>query len=68
VIAFAAALLGQPGPPEEAFETADLSPMARSFYAESKRVSNRLIKEELGVRLRYPDYRTGLRALLAHVC
>jgi nucleoside-diphosphate-sugar epimerase len=65
VIAFAASLLGVPAPPEEDFAAADLSPMARSFYAESKRVANRRIKEELGVRLAYPDYRAGLRAILA---
>ncbi|MDO6584433.1 SDR family oxidoreductase [Salipiger sp. 1_MG-2023] len=63
VIEFAAALLGLPLPEEEAFDTAELTPMARSFYAESKRVSNRRIKEELGVQLIYPDYRAGLRAL-----
>jgi hypothetical protein len=39
--------------------------MAASFYAESKRVDNRRIKADLGVRLRYPDYRAGLAALLA---
>ncbi len=65
VIAFAAALLGMPAPPEVPFETADLSPMARSFYAESKRVANRRIRERLGVTLRHPDYRAGLRAILA---
>lgn len=65
VIAEAAKLLGLPLPPEVDFDTADLSPMARSFYSESKRVSNRRIKEDLGVRLLYPDYRAGLRALLA---
>ncbi|GAB4285542.1 MAG: SDR family oxidoreductase [Roseovarius sp.] len=65
VIAHAAELLGLPVPPAESFETAALSPMARSFYAESKRVSNRRIREELGVRLIHPDYRSGLRALLA---
>jgi hypothetical protein len=47
------------------YDAAEMSPMARSFYAESKRVSNRRIKEELGVRLIHPDYRSGLRALLA---
>ena len=47
------------------FEEAEMSPMARSFYAESKRVLNDRIKDELGVRLLYPDYRAGLRALLA---
>jgi hypothetical protein len=46
-----------------AFDTAELSPMARSFYAENKRVANRRIIEELGVNLLYPDYRTGLQAL-----
>lgn len=65
VIAFAAGLLGLPVPPDVPIEEADLSPMARSFYAESKRVSNARIKAELGVQLTYPDYRTGLAALLA---
>ena len=65
VIAHAATLLGLPPPPEQAFDAADLSPMARSFYAESKRVSNRRIREDLGVTLTYPDYRSGLAALLA---
>ena len=63
VIGFGAALLGLPPPPAEPFETAEMTPMARSFYAESKRVDNRRIKRELGVRLRYPTYREGLRAL-----
>ncbi len=65
VIAFAAELLGMPVPPEVPLEAAELSPMARSFYAESKRVANRRIKDELGVTLAYPDYRAGLRAILA---
>jgi nucleoside-diphosphate-sugar epimerase len=65
VIAHAATLLGLPLPPEIPFETADLSPMAASFYAESKRVDNRKIKEDLGVTLRYPDYRAGLASVLA---
>ncbi len=65
VIAHAADLLGLPVPEAVAFDEADMTPMARSFYAESKRVSNRRIKEELGVRLLHPDYRSGLRALLA---
>ena len=64
VIAYAAELLGLPLPPEVPFEQADMSPMGRSFYAESKRVRNDRIKDELGVRLLYPDYRTGLQALL----
>lgn len=64
VIGFAAQLLNLPEPPAEDFETAEMTPMARSFYAESKKVRNHLIKSELGVTLRYPDYRAGLRALL----
>jgi len=63
VIVEASRLLGIAPPPEIPFETADLSPMARSFYGELKRVSNRRIREELGVRLRYPTYREGLAAL-----
>jgi nucleoside-diphosphate-sugar epimerase len=64
VLTHAAHLLGLPPPPEVDFATADLPPMVRSFYADSKRVANRLIREELGVRLIHPDYRTGLAALL----
>lgn len=65
VLGYAAELLGLPLPPEEDFETAEMTPMARSFYAESRRVRNDRIKTELGVKLRYPDYRAGLQALLA---
>lgn len=67
VIAHAAALLGVAPPPEEPFEEAvkTMSPMAASFYSESKRVSNARIKAELGVRLAYPTYREGLAAVLA---
>lgn len=63
VVAYAARLLGVEPPPVTAFDAAELSPMARSFYSESKRVSNRRIKTALGVRLTYPTYRDGLRAL-----
>ena len=65
VIAHAAELLGVPVPPAEDYATAEMTPMARSFYAESKRVANDRIKRELGVQLRHPDYRSGLKALLA---
>lgn len=65
VIGHAAQLLGLPMPPEIAFDQADLGPMARSFYAESKRVCNARIKQELGVALAYPTYKQGLAALLA---
>ena len=54
----------QPEPPAVAYAAAEMSPMARSFYGESKRVSNDRIKRELGVILRHPDYRHGLAALL----
>lgn len=63
VIGHAADLLGLPLPPAEDFATAEMTPMARSFYAESKRVANHRIKQELGVILRHPDYRAGLAAL-----
>jgi nucleoside-diphosphate-sugar epimerase len=65
VLAHAAELLGMAPPPEVAFEEAEMGPMARSFYAESKRVSNERIKRDLGVRLAHPSYREGLAAVLA---
>jgi nucleoside-diphosphate-sugar epimerase len=64
VVAFAADLAGLPVPPEVSVEEAGLSPMGRSFYGETKRLSNERIKTELGVRLLYPTYREGLKALL----
>lgn len=65
VVTFAAGLLGLPPPPEIAFEDEVMSPMARSFYGECKRVSNRALKENLGVSLAYPTYREALVALAA---
>ena len=65
VIGHAAELLGLPLPPAIPYDQAEMTPMARSFYAESKRVRNDRIKAELGVRLLYPTYREGLAALLA---
>ncbi len=65
VIEYAAKLLDKPVPPAVPFEEAEMTPMARSFYAESKRVSNARIKSELGVRLIYPSYKDGLKAILA---
>ena len=64
VLSHAAALLGVSLPPEEDYATAEMTPMARSFYAESKRVRNERIKRELGVSLLYPSYRDGLPALM----
>ncbi len=65
VIGYAAKLLDLPLPQAEPFDEAKMSAMARSFYAESKRVSNDKIKNDLGVTLRYPSYRDGLRAMAA---
>ncbi|MDF2233449.1 SDR family oxidoreductase [Albimonas sp. CAU 1670] len=65
VIAHAAELLGLPIPPAIPFEEAEMTPMARSFYSESKRTKNDRIKTELGVALSFPTYREGLAALLA---
>lgn len=64
VVAFAADLLGLEPPPEQAYATAELSPMARTFYKDNRRVRNERIKRELGVKLAYPTYREGLAALL----
>jgi nucleoside-diphosphate-sugar epimerase len=63
VIAYAAKLIGVAPPAEEPFETAEMSAMARSFYASSARVSNAKLKRELGVTLAYPTYRDALDAL-----
>jgi nucleoside-diphosphate-sugar epimerase len=67
VVAYAADLIGVPPPPEVAFDKADLTPMARSFYEGSRRIANTRIKSELGVKLRYPTYREGLASLLTEV-
>ena len=64
VVAFAADLMGIAPPPEQDYETAELSPMARTFYKDSRRVRNDRIKQELGVSLIYPTYREGLNTLL----
>lgn len=67
VIGYAAQLLGMPEPPAVPFEEVapTMTPMALGFYSESKKVRNDRIKEELGVKLLYPDYPQGLAALLA---
>ena len=65
VVAHAATLLGMAPPPLLPLAEAHLSAMARSFYDDNKRVSNARVKNELGVRLRYPDFRAGLAAILA---
>jgi dTDP-4-dehydrorhamnose reductase len=65
VVEHACRLSGAPLPPLTAFEQAALSPMARAFYADNRRVSNRKIRRELGVDLAFPTYREGLCGLLA---
>jgi nucleoside-diphosphate-sugar epimerase len=65
VVAYAAELLSLPVPPDIPYDAATLSPMARSFYGESKRVRNARLKAALGYRLLYPNYRDGLKAIAA---
>lgn len=65
VVAYAAKLLGVEPPPETPLDLEALSPQARRFYGESKRVSNARAKAELGWRPAYPSYREGLAAILA---
>ncbi len=68
VIAFACALLGVDVPPLMRFEDADLSEMARSFYADNRRVRNDRVKTAHGLRLQYPTYRAGLRSIASLTC
>jgi nucleoside-diphosphate-sugar epimerase len=63
LIEYAARLVGVAVPPDLPFEAADMTPMARSFYSDNKRVSNRAIKSALGIDLLYPNYRAGLDAI-----
>jgi nucleoside-diphosphate-sugar epimerase len=65
VLAGAADLLGLPHPPAVDYATAELSPGMRSFYEEDRRVGNRRLRDELGYTLQYPDWKAGLRAILA---
>ncbi|MGB3246826.1 MAG: SDR family oxidoreductase [Sulfitobacter sp.] len=64
VIGHAAELLGMPLPPAIPYDQAEMTPMARSFYAESKKVSNQHAKRALGWDPLFPNYRAGLAALL----
>ena len=64
VVTYAAGLIGVEPPPEQPFETAEMSEMARSFYSSNKRVANRVLREEFGVRLAYPTYREGIASLV----
>lgn len=65
VIEYACHLMNMPVPPLLNFDDIDMAPMARSFYADNKRVRNDRIKDELGISLLYPDYKIGLQACLA---
>ena len=65
VIAFGCRLLGLPVPPLVPLDEANLSPAARAFYSENRRVANGKAKRVLGWRPAWPDYRLGLRALSA---
>lgn len=63
VIEYASELLGRPVPPLLPIEEVEMSPMAKSFYGDNKRVSNQRIKEAFGLSLRFPTYREGLKAI-----
>lgn len=63
VIAYACTLLGVETPPLVPFDQADLTPMAKSFYRDNKRVDNTKIKEKLGVTLKWPSYQRALKAI-----
>jgi nucleoside-diphosphate-sugar epimerase len=64
VVTYAAELLKLTPPPEQPFETTQLTPMARSFYGENKRVANRKMKTTLAVELSFPEYRSGVKSLV----
>ena len=65
VVRHAAGLLGVAPPAPQTLEEANLSPMARSFYVSRRRVASKVIGPELGLELLYPDYESGLAAILA---
>ena len=67
VVAYACTLLGIEPPPPIQFEEAitQMTPMARSFWRDNRRVDNTKLKHELGIRLQFPEYRSGLAAVLA---
>lgn len=67
VVEYAAKMMGVEPPPLEPFETAEMTPMARSFYGDNKRCGNARLKKDLGVKLFYPTYREGLKAIFAQM-
>lgn len=64
VIEYACDLLKAPYPALVPFKNAELSPMAKSFYAECRRVNNDKIKDALGIKLKFPTFREGLERLV----
>lgn len=64
VITYTCELLGITPPPIIPYNEADMAPITRSFYSDNKRVLNNRIKEELGIALKYPDYKRGIDACL----
>ena len=64
MVRHAASLLGVAPPAPQTLDEADLSPMARSFYVSRRKVGSKVIGPELGLTLRYPDYESGLAAVL----
>jgi len=64
LVEYAARLLNVPVPPGIPFESAEMTPMARSFYADNKRVSSKAIKQALGIELLHPTYEAGLQSIL----
>ncbi len=63
VVTYAYEIMGREPPAELDFDTADITPMARSFYGDNKRVSNTRSKSRLGIKYQYPDYRTSLKKM-----
>lgn len=64
VIAYACELLKRPVPPMVDFDQADMAPITRSFYMDNRRVKNGKIKSDLGITLKYDDYKAGLKGCL----
>jgi nucleoside-diphosphate-sugar epimerase len=63
LVTYAAGVMGVPAPAEIPFETAEMTPMARSFYSDNKRVKSQRVLDALGTKLLYPTYREGLDAI-----
>ncbi len=66
VIEFACRMMSIEIPPLQPYDQSDMPPIVRSFYTDNKRISNEKIKTDLGVKLLYPDYKTGLPECVPH--